>query len=301
MAPRTLLISKRNSAYQILESLATNRQKRNRTRTFLVEGVQPINMALTNRWQFGGLVYETGATRSRWANDVLSHAPTAARYEIAPDLFRALSRKDEPSELLAIVRMPDDSLERIRVGADLLVVVVDRPGNPGNLGTLIRSCDAFGVNGIILSGHGADLYEPATVTASRGSLFAVPVVRVPSHEDTVHWVTSVRSRVGACRIVGTDEGAPIDLPESDLAGPTVLVLGNETHGLSHAYRESCDEMVRIPMVGAATSLNVSVAGSVVLYEVLRQRRARRRSGEAAMSEETSSGSSARRDPCVSDD
>ena len=128
MAPRTLLISKRNSAYQILESLATNRQKRNRTRTFFVEGVQPINMALTNRWQFGALVYESGSTPSRWAKDVLSRAPTAERYEIAPDLFRALSRKDEPSELLAIIRMPDDSLERIRVGADLLVVLVDRPG-----------------------------------------------------------------------------------------------------------------------------------------------------------------------------
>ena len=275
MAPRPLLISKRNSAYQILESLTTNRQKRNSTRTFLVEGVQPINMALANRWQFSALMYESGSKPSRWAKDVVSRAPTADRYEIAKDLFRALSRKDEPPELLAVIRMPDDSLERIPVGADLLVVVVDRPGNPGNLGTLIRSCDAFGGNGIILSGHGVDLYEPATVTASRGSLFAVPVVRVQSHEDTIRWVATVRSKVGACRIVGTDEGAPIDLPESDLVGPTVVLLGNETHGLSHAYRDVCDAMVRIPMVGAATSLNVSVACSVVLYEALRQRRPRR--------------------------
>lgn len=103
-----------------------------------------------------------------------------------------------------------------------------------------------------------------------------------------------------CRIVGTDEGAPIDLPESDFVGPTVLLLGNETHGLSHAYRESCDEMVRIPMVGAATSLNVSVAGSVVLYEVFRQRRPRRRSGEVAISD-TSSRSSARRESRVNYD
>src|SRR5215203_4595378 len=188
MAPRTLLISKRNSAYQVLESLATNRQKRNRTRTFLVEGVQPINMALANQWPFTALAYQSGSKQSRWAADVLSRAPTADRYEIAPDLFGALSRKDEPSELLAIVGMPDDSLERIRLDPHLLVVVVDRPGNPGNLGTLIRSCDAFGVNGIILSGHGVDLYEPATLTASRGSLFAVPTVRVQSHEDTIHWV-----------------------------------------------------------------------------------------------------------------
>ena len=286
MGPRTLRIGKRNSAYQVLESLAANRQKRNSTRTFLVEGVQPINIALAKRWPFAAVVYERGATPSRWAADVLSRTPTSERYEVAPDLFRALSCKDEPSELIAVLRMPDDSLERIPITAELLVVVVDRPGNPGNLGTLIRSCDAFGANGVILSGHGVDLYAPATVTASRGSLFGIPVVRVQSHEDTFGWVTSVRKDLGACRVVGTDEGAPIDLPESDFLGPTVLLLGNETHGLSHAYRELCDEMVNIPMSGSATSLNVSVAASVVLYEAVRQRRLRRKAGGATMSADT---------------
>ena len=167
------------------------------------------------------------------------------------------------------------SISRVRIDPALLAVVVDRPGNPGNLGTLIRSCDAFGVNGIILSGHGVDLYEPATVTASRGSLFAVPVVRVPSHEDTLRWVTAVRTELGGCRVLGTDEAGSIDLHESDFLGPTVLLLGNESHGLSHAYRELCDDVVRIPMVGSATSLNVSVAASIVLYEAVRQRRLRR--------------------------
>ncbi len=275
MAQRPRLIGKRNSAYQVLESLASSRQKRNRTRTFLVEGVQPINTALANRWPIAALLYQSGSPRSRWAADVLERTPAAERYEIVPDLFRPLSRKDEPSELLAVVRMPDDHLDRVRIDPALLAVVVDRPGNPGNLGTLIRSCDAFGVNGIILSGHGVDLYEPATVTASRGSLFAVPVVRVPSHEDTLRWVTAVRTELGGCRVLGTDEAGSIDLHESDFLGPTVLLLGNESHGLSHAYRELCDDVVRIPMVGSATSLNVSVAASIVLYEAVRQRRLRR--------------------------
>ncbi|MDQ3213079.1 MAG: hypothetical protein M3Q85_10430 [Acidobacteriota bacterium] len=110
-----------------------------------------------NGWPFEARVYEGGSTRSRWASDVLARAPAADRYEVAPDLDGTLSREDEPSELLAIVRMPEDTLERIRVAADLLVVVVDRPGNPGSLGTLIRSCDAFGVSGMIVSGHGVDV------------------------------------------------------------------------------------------------------------------------------------------------
>jgi TrmH family RNA methyltransferase len=245
---------------------------------FLVEGVQPINVALAKGWEVATLVYESGATRSGWATDVIARTPAAERYELSPDLFRRLSRKDEPSELLAVLLMPDDSLERIRVDANLLVVVVDRPGNPGNLGTLIRSGDSFGANGVIVSGHGVDVYDPATVTASRGSLFAVPVVRVQSHEDVTRWVSAVRTTLGGCRIVGTDERAPIEVSQSDLVGPTVLVLGNETHGLSRAYRELCEELVSIPMVGSATSLNVSVAASIVLYEAVRQRRLRRRPG-----------------------
>ena len=99
---------------------------------------------------------------------------------------------------------------------------------------------------------------------------------VQSHEDVVAWAAAVRRELGACRMVGTDESAPIELSDSNLAGPTVLLLGNETHGLSHAYRQLCDEMVSIPMVGSATSLNVSVAASIVLYEALRQRRLHRR-------------------------
>lgn len=275
MSARTLLVSKRNSTYQVLESLATNRQKRSSTRTFLVEGVQPIDMALANEWAFAGLVYEDGATLSRWAHDVIAAVPDADKYAVASPLFRPLSGKQEPSELLAVVRMRDDRLDRIPVSGELLVVVVDRPGSPGNLGSLIRTCDAFGVSGVILTGHGVDLYESATVSASRGSLFAVPVVRVPSPDDVVAWANTARRRLGACRILGTDEGASLELPDADLRGPTLLLLGNETHGLSRAFRDACDQMVCIPMVGGASSLNVSVAGSIVLYETLRQRRASR--------------------------
>lgn len=272
MSPQRVFIGKRNSAYQVLESLASNRQKRHKTRTFLVEGVQPINMALANGWHFSGVVYERHAVLSKWAQDVITQAGAADRYEVATQLFRSLSGKNEPSELLVIVQMPSGGLERIPITADLLAIVVDRPRNPGNLGTLIRSCDAFGAHGVIVTGHGVDVYDPATITASRGSLFAVPVVRVESHEDVRQWAASVRGVHGTCRIVGTDETGSIDVSNYDLVWPTIVLLGNEMHGLSHAYRQLCDVIVRIPMVGSATSLNVSIAGSIVLYDVLRQRR-----------------------------
>ncbi|MEJ7653711.1 MAG: TrmH family RNA methyltransferase, partial [Chloroflexia bacterium] len=194
-----------------------------------------------------------------------------------------LSGKTDPSELLALVATPPDDLDRIPVRADLLVLVFDRPASPGNLGTLIRSCDALGAHGLIVTGHAADVYAPETVSASAGSLFALPVVRLGSYRELIPWFESVGARIGDFQLVGTSAKGDQDLEDVDLAGPTVLLLGNETWGLSAAYKELCDVMVRIAIrKGGATSLNVACAGSIVLYEVDRCRRARRRGTHRAV-------------------
>lgn len=147
---------------------------------------------------------------------------------------------------------------------------------PGNIGTLIRSADAFGAAAVLVTGHAADPYDPKAVRASTGSLFAVPVVRVPGHREVLDWVADVRGGdLPDLQIVGTDEHGDVDVADHDLTGPTLLLVGNETHGLSAGWQEAADRMVRIPIVGAASSLNAASAGSVVLYEAARQRTRRR--------------------------
>jgi tRNA G18 (ribose-2'-O)-methylase SpoU len=272
MSARAVRIGRRNSTYQVLHSLSTNRQKRASTRTFLVEGVVPINRALAHGWPFAAVVSGSADTLSSWARDVIARAAAPIAYELSPELMSELSGKDEPSELVGVLQVPEDRLSRIPVVPNLLVAVADRLASPGNLGTLIRSCDAFGVHGLIVSGHAADLYDPVTVSASRGSLFAVPVVRVESPAQVAAWVADVRRTLGACRVAGADETAAVALDDFDLTQPTVAIFGNEARGLSRAYAQMCDAHVGIPMTGAATSLNVGVAASVVFYEALRQRR-----------------------------
>jgi TrmH family RNA methyltransferase len=185
---------------------------------------------------------------------------------LSEELMRELGEKDE-QELIAVVGLPEDRLDRIPSAPDQLVVVFDRPATPGNIGTLIRSADAFGAHGVIVTGHAADPYDPRAVRASTGSLFAIPVVRVPSHREVLDWATA--------RIVATDERGETDVSEADLTGPTVVLIGNETSGLSAAWRDAADQTVRIPIAGAASSLNAATAGTVVLYEAARQRRAGR--------------------------
>jgi TrmH family RNA methyltransferase len=163
-------------------------------------------------------------------------------------------------------------VDRIPTDGDLLVVVVDRPASPGNLGTIIRSCDAFGATGVIVTGHGVDLYDPLTIRASVGSFFAVPCIALSSHREVSAWAESLRVERSGMSLIGTSAHADSSLRDFSWGSDVMLVIGNETSGLSHAYREMCDAVVKIPMRGTATSLNAAVATSILLYEIDSYRR-----------------------------
>ena len=265
-------VSTRNARFQQWQALLTNRNKRQRSGEFLVHGVRPITLALEYGWTLTTLIYPDDRALSSWARDVLDRA-NAATFAMAPELLAELGeRDDEPPELLAVAKLPEDSFDRVPVGPRMLVVVFDRPSAPGNIGTLVRSADAFGASAVIVTGHAADPYDPRSVRASTGSLFAVPVIRAPSHREVLEWTDRLRAGGLDLRLAGTDEHGASDVSEYDLTGPRVLLIGNETHGLSAGWREAADDMLRIPITGAASSLNAATAATVVLYEATRQRR-----------------------------
>lgn len=265
-----LRVTTRNARFQQWEALLGNRTKRQRTGEFLVHGVRPITLAVDHGWPLDALLYPAGRRLSKWAEELLDTTP-ATRVAMDPDLLAELGEKDaeHAPELIAVAALPPDDLGRIPVPEDFLGVVFDRPTNPGNIGTVIRSADAFGAHGVIVGGHAADVYDPRTVRASTGSLFALPVVRADSAATILDWI---RSGPVTVRIVGTDEHGTAVIDRHDLTGPTLLVVGNETAGMSSTWRAACDDVLSIPIGGAASSLNAANAASIVLYEVARQRR-----------------------------
>lgn len=272
MAPEVVQVGKRNNAYQHIEVLKRNREKRAKYQEFFVEGVQSINRLVDFGWPVKALVYAAGRPLSDWAKGILKDAKAQIHYAMVPELLAELSDKEESSELLAVVPMPAEDPSRIRIHDRLLVAVFDRPSSHGNLGTIIRTCDALGADGLILTGHSVDLYDPQTIRASVGSLFVLPVVRLPSHNELLPWLHQVRVLLPAFKILGADEKGDRSVEAVNLCGPCAFVLGNETDGMSRAYQNLCDELVQIPMGGSASSLNVACAASIVLYEFSRQRR-----------------------------
>lgn len=278
---KNIYIGKRNASYQQLQGLKDNRTKRLRQGAFFVEGVRNINQAIAADWKIRSFIYSEKSL-SDWAKDILTSVETTANYQLSRELAAELSGKEDISELMAVVEMKKTqrwrdaencgSVGQLAVENPLLVLF-DRPGNKGNLGTILRTCDALGADGLILTGHGVDLYDPEVLQASMGSFFRVPVWQAESNEELDVFLGQLRTKYPALQLVGTTAHREKPIYTQQLTGPVMILLGNETMGLSHRYKEMADVLCSIPMAetSSASSLNVGCAASILLYEVTRQR------------------------------
>ena len=262
-----------NATYQKFEVLKSNRNKRYKYKEFLVEGVRNIKEAIYKGWNIKSFLYSDEKSLSDWAKEVIATTPTEKNYELTDILMKNLSGKEDTSEIMAIIAMRDDNLEALKLSDNPLVALFDRPSNKGNLGTVIRSCDALGVECLVITGHAVDLYDPEVIVASMGSFFNMKVIRVPENKMVVDFIDSMKKRYPTFKAIGTTAHKEHAIYDLDLSGPLMFMIGNETDGLSYSFTECCDVLTTIPMVESsyATSFNVGCAATVMFYEAKRQR------------------------------
>lgn len=265
-------IYSKNSTYQEFAALKTNRNKRYRYNEFLVEGVRSLNEAVKNRWKIKSFLYHKGSL-SDWARNMIQNVHTEQNYCLTAELMQDLSRKTDPSELMAIIEMREDRLDRISLSSNPFIVLFDRPSNKGNLGTMIRSCDALGADMLIITGHAVDLYDPDVVVSAMGSFFNMPVVRIADNAELFAYIDNLKKLYPTCKVIGTTAHKEKPLYCEDLSQPLIIMMGNETMGLNKVFKEYCDVLCTIPMdeKSYASSFNVSCAASILMYEVVRQR------------------------------
>ncbi len=272
MKKKIIRVLKENNYYQKFDVLKRNRQKRHNYKEFFVEGVRNINEAIRNKWKIRFFIYSRKKRLSDWAENMLRNQEVEQLFELSFELMKKLSRKEDTSEIIAIIENPADDVKRIPLTKDFLITVIDRPTNKGNLGTIIRSCDALGCQGLIVSGRSVDVYDPEVIAASTGSFFSLPIIRMLSLNDILNWIEILKKTYDNLQIVGTSAQGKMNIDECDLLKPTLLLLGNETRGLRKKFKEISDYICKIPITGSATSLNVSCAHSIFLYEINRQRK-----------------------------
>ncbi len=269
-AQKPLRVARKNDVFQEWLALKTNRSKRHRRGLFLIEGTTGIDRAVEHGWQIEELLYPSGRRLSVWAQGHLDSGAAERVVEVESALLGELCERHEGTELLAVARRRTESFAALELVEPWLLLVMDRPKSPGNLGSIIRTAAAFDVSALVVTGHAADPFDPACVRASVGALFGLPLICLPSQAPLLDWVQQRRQDTRLA-VLGTGQHGSELLQDVALRDNLVVVLGNETLGLSQAYQDGCDRFVRLPTSARQSSLNIVSAASIVLYEVKRQR------------------------------
>jgi len=248
-----------------------DRKERNETHLFLIEGYRELKRA-----QEGGVCIQTLFVCPPFFLGSNEHALIEAVRKAGAEVivckeqvFEKLSYRDRPDGLVAIaVQMQErlsDLAARLAGKKDPFLIVAEAIEKPGNLGTILRSADAAGVDGVIVCDRCTDIYNPNVVRASVGTLFTLPVIEATSAE-TLAWLQQRKIKV-----VAATPSAQKEFTASDLTGGVAIAVGTEQLGLTDTWMQAADIQVKIPMHGAADSLNVATATTLLLYEVVRQR------------------------------
>ncbi len=181
------------------------------------------------------------------------------------NVMKKIADTETPQGIIAVCKMRQPKLENLLASGKMLLVL-DRVGDPGNIGTMLRTADAAGIGGLVLLKGCADIYAPKTVRSSMGSLFHIPVLSGVSEQEFV----SAAKKAGYDLLVTCLDGAD-NLYKADLSGRIAFVMGNEAGGVSETLLEKADKRVYIPMAGRAESLNVAMAAGIVMFEALRRK------------------------------
>lgn len=261
----------RHQEIKRLRALLRDPKARAQERAFVLEGPRIIEDALRRDVEVTTIYL---GDHARVAFPRLVERADAAgirTVELKEGVLEKLGTTRTPQPVLAVTPMTDPPPLAALAGPGPVLVLVG-VADPGNLGTLLRSAEAAGCAGVVSCGASVDAHHPRVVRASAGSVFGIPVVEPDGPAgDPVAVVDALRAS-GRRALGATTDGRPA--AEVDLAGPVALVLGNEAHGLDDAVRARVDGLVSVPMTGAAESLNVAMAGTVLVFEAQRQRAVR---------------------------
>jgi TrmH family RNA methyltransferase len=242
------------------------RKHRQRQNQFLVEGLALLHMALDAGARPAKVFYCTESFSDPQVSTLLARfrQSEAKILSVSAAVMNTLCEREAIEGIVATFRLLETNLDNVRFPEPALVIVLDRLQDPGNVGTLIRTADAVGAAAVVLIEPCADPFDRKTVRGSMGSLFNVPIVRANTLDILV------RLEESGLRLVGTDVRSGVTWGEGILGGNVALILGNEARGQSDDVSERVKANATLPIAGKAESLNVAIAGGVLMYAWLRE-------------------------------
>lgn len=245
---------------------------RKETRLFLVEGARPVAEALLTHQPIEAIIYCEAYIKTDRARNIIQSAPADIVWRVSEHIARRLSDWDEPGEVFCVCRHVDVSLDKLPTEENPLFVVLDEPRGTGNLGAIIRIAEGAGADALIIIGPAVDLYHPAVVRMTVGSLFGFPIARVPDRQTFLNWYNQMWGNNPQTRCVAAVPEAEQDYASlDDLDRPVFMLFGNEERGLSPQLCQLAQVKVSIKMYGRADSLNTASAAAVIICDIVRKR------------------------------
>ena len=256
----TNISSSQNDKYKHFKALK-QKKERSLTGQYTVEGIKSVKDAIEAKADiFAILISEEFNSQNKFElpQDI-------DLYILSDKLFPALSSTETPSGIIAVINIKEE--QDVILNTSKPYIYCDNVRDPGNLGTIIRTADAAGFGGVMLSPDCVDIYNPKTVRSSMGSFFHIPI-----YEDVKYSKMEEFKSQGFSVFCSLLDDDTIDYTLSDMKKPLILVIGNESNGISEEMKLLADEKVKIPIDGKAESLNASIAAAILMYEVNRQRK-----------------------------
>ncbi|MBL8050822.1 MAG: RNA methyltransferase [Anaerolineales bacterium] len=261
------ITSPQNPKIKHIVKLREDKRQRQKDDLILVEGYDELMLAFSC-----GLIPQTLLTAPELASKPLTFTSAETRwvepvetFTVSQNVFEKISYRDNPDGWLGIFPTPKTSLDKIKLSNPALVIVAQSIEKPGNLGAILRTADAARVDAVLVCDPRVDIWNPNVIRASRGAVFALPVVEVES-ANALAWLKSSKMRVLAATPSADEVYSNVDMQES-----IAIAVGTEDKGLTDFWMQHADVKVQIPMLGKINSLNVSIATALLVYEALRQR------------------------------
>jgi len=255
-----------------LKKLLSYQQKKGRRQShlFLVEGTRLTQEALNSDWRVLELYYSRELNNSENGTKLLKlgREKKVSALEVQEKSIRKMAETETPQGVVAVVEKKRFDLDQFLQQTPEFIIAIENLKDPGNLGTIIRTADALGGDGIFLSSDSVELYNPKVVRGTMGSLFHLPIFYPVQLKE---FLSGLKPKF---QILASVPSGGANCSELDYSEPVCLLLGGEAFGLSDQILDLADEKVSIPQLGSAESLNVSVAAGILMYEIVKYKKLR---------------------------
>jgi len=241
---------------------------RDKKKEYVIEGFRLVKDALESNAPVKSIMVSDSFVSNAISEEILKEISgrNISIYKVSDNILKDISDTETPQGIVGVVAAPQQTIKDIHICGDSLFVLCDCVQDPGNLGTIIRTADAAGADGVILSKGCVDVYNPKVVRSTMGAIFHFPVIKVDNLTETILYLKQRNLSIVSGYLEAADYHFDIDMKKG-----TVIVIGNEANGISSEVISLSDYLIKIPIPGRAESLNAAIAAGILIYEAVRQR------------------------------